>query len=167
MPADFRSDDKQLVALVDRLDDKELICFSCYALFLYFDPMSRMEIWKQRLRGARFGNADQAEYWAGYAVSNAMSLEIRAGLGSKALGSEALAREALVRRPLVRKVLAREREMRAREILAGEELGLEPLGSEILRHREWREARRGRVFRLMQRSGLPENMYQASVVKID
>ena len=36
----------------------------------------------------------------GYAVSNAMSSEIRAGLGSKALGSEALAREALARRPL-------------------------------------------------------------------
>ena len=32
MPTDLRSDDKQLVALVDRLDDKELICFSCYAL---------------------------------------------------------------------------------------------------------------------------------------
>ena len=61
----------------------------------------------------------------GYAVSNAMSSEILAGLGSKALGSEALAREALARRPLVRKVLARERD-------AGQR------GSEILRHREWR-----------------------------
>ena len=71
MPADLRSDDKQLAALVDRLDDKELICF---------DPMSRMAVWKQRLGGARFGSADQAEYWAGYAVSNAMILEIRAGL---------------------------------------------------------------------------------------
>jgi hypothetical protein len=70
----------------------------------------RMAVWKQRLGGARFGSADQAEYWAGYAVSNAMILEIRAGLGSKALGSEALAREALARRPLVRKVLARERD---------------------------------------------------------
>ena len=65
MPADLRSDDKQLVALVDRLDDKGLICFSCYALVLYFDPMSRMAVWKQRLGGARFGSADQAEYWAG------------------------------------------------------------------------------------------------------
>jgi hypothetical protein len=41
----------------------------------------RMAVWKQRLGGARFGSADQAEYWAGYAVSNAMILEIRAGLG--------------------------------------------------------------------------------------
>ena len=65
MPADLRSDDKQLVALVDRLDDKELICFSCYALVLYFDPMPRMAVWKQRLGGARLGSADQAEYWAG------------------------------------------------------------------------------------------------------
>ena len=73
-----------MVALVDGLDDKELICFSCYALFLCFNPMSRMVVWKQRLRGARFGSADQAEYWAGYGVSNAMSLEIRAGLGSNA-----------------------------------------------------------------------------------
>ena len=43
-----------------RLDDKELICFSYCALFLYFDPMSRMAVWKQR-----FGSDDQAEYLAG------------------------------------------------------------------------------------------------------
>jgi hypothetical protein len=48
------SDDKQLVALVEQQDDKELICFSCYTLFLYFDPMSRMAVWSQRLRGAQF-----------------------------------------------------------------------------------------------------------------
>ena len=112
MPADLRSDDKQLVALVDRLDDKELICFSCYALVLYFDPMSRMAVWKQRLGGARFGSADQAEYWAGISCKhcNAMSSEILAGLGSKALGTKVLAREALARIPLVRKVLTRERD---------------------------------------------------------
>jgi len=52
------SDDKQLVALVEQQDDKELICFSCYTLFLYFDPLSRMAVWSQWLKGARFGSAD-------------------------------------------------------------------------------------------------------------
>ena len=80
MPADLRSDDKQMVALVDRLDDKELICFSCYGLIRYFDPMSRMAVWKQRLGGARFGSADQAEYWAGYAVSDELGDTCWAGI---------------------------------------------------------------------------------------
>ena len=46
----------QLAAWVERLDDKELICFSCHTLFLHFDPMSR---WKERLGGTVFGSADQ------------------------------------------------------------------------------------------------------------
>ena len=41
----------QLAAWVKRLDDKELICFSCHNLFLYFDPMSKTAVWKERLGG--------------------------------------------------------------------------------------------------------------------
>ena len=37
---------RQLAAWVDRLDDKEFICFSCHNLFPYFDLMSRMAVWK-------------------------------------------------------------------------------------------------------------------------
>ena len=37
----------------------------CHNLFLYFDPMSRMAVWKERLGGTGFGSADQPERWAG------------------------------------------------------------------------------------------------------
>ena len=57
--------------------------------------------------------------WDNRSVSNAMSSEMCAWLGSKALGSGALARKVLIKRPLVRKVLAREREALAIQILAG------------------------------------------------
>ena len=95
-----------MAAWVDRLDDKELICFSCHNLFPYFDLMSRMAVWKEQLGGTGFGSADQPEHWAWTDRNMAYGLrcaELKgAGLGSKALGSEALAKEALARRPLVR-----------------------------------------------------------------
>ena len=43
-----------MAAWVERLDDKELICFSCHNLFPYFDPMSRMAVWKEQLGGIEF-----------------------------------------------------------------------------------------------------------------
>ena len=33
-------------------------------MLLYFDPMSRMAVWKERLGGTGFGSADQPEHWA-------------------------------------------------------------------------------------------------------
>jgi hypothetical protein len=53
-----------LAAWADRLDDKELICFSCHNLFPYFDLMSRMAVWKEQLGGTGFGSADKPEHWA-------------------------------------------------------------------------------------------------------
>ena len=52
-----------MAAWVKRLDDKELICFFCHNLFLYFDPMSKMAVWKERLGGTGFRSADQPEPW--------------------------------------------------------------------------------------------------------
>ena len=33
-------------------------------MFLYFDPMSRVAVRKERLGGTGFGSADQLEHWA-------------------------------------------------------------------------------------------------------
>jgi hypothetical protein len=53
-----------LAAWVERLDDKELICFFCHNLFPYFDLTSRMAVWKEQLGGNGFGSTDQPEHWA-------------------------------------------------------------------------------------------------------
>ena len=68
---------------MERLDDKELICFSCHNLFLYFDPMSRMAVWKERLGGTGFGSADQLEHWV---WTDRRWLMDSDALSSKALG---------------------------------------------------------------------------------
>ena len=113
-----------MAAWVDRLDDKEFICFSCHNLFPYFDLMSRMAVWKEQLGRTGFGSADQpvrALGLDGSKVANGLRCaepegdglgsEVLGWLGSNALGSEALAGKALARRPLVRKVIARERSL--------------------------------------------------------
>ena len=80
-----------MAAWVKRLDDKELICFSCHYLFLYFDSMSKMAVWKERLGGTGFRSADQPEHWAwtgGSKMDDGLGCaELKgAGLGSEVLG---------------------------------------------------------------------------------
>jgi hypothetical protein len=127
---------------VERLDDKELICFSCHNLFLYFDTMSRMAVRKERLGGTGFGSADQPEHWAWTDRSNmadglrraefkgaGLGLEVLEWLGSAGataigsemrsrLGKEVPAKEALVKDALAKEALARRplvRQMMTRE----------------------------------------------------
>ena len=89
-----------MAAWVKRLDDKELICFSCHNLFLYFDPMSKMAVWKERLGGTGFGSADQPEHWAWtdqrwLMDSDALSSKMADGLGCAELKGAGLGSEVL------------------------------------------------------------------------
>jgi hypothetical protein len=114
---------------VERLDDKEIICFFCHYLFLYFDPMSRMAVRKERLGVTGCGSADQPEHWAWMDRSKmadgprcagirgtglagirwkAMGSEMRSRLGKEELAKEALAKEALAKEALVKDALAKE-----------------------------------------------------------
>ena len=94
-----------MAAWVKRLDDKELVLFSCPNLFPYFDLPSRMAAWKEQPGGTGFGSADQPEHRAwtdrrrlmdsDALSSKVMGSEVLGCLGSNVLGSEALARKAL------------------------------------------------------------------------
>ena len=89
---------------MERLDDKELICFSCHDLFPYFDLTSRMAVWKEQPGGTGVGSADQSEHWAwtdrrrlmdsDALSSKVMGSEVLGWLGSNALRSEVLVGEA-------------------------------------------------------------------------
>jgi len=96
--------------------------------------MSKMAVWKERLGGTGFRNADQPEHWAWtdqrWLMHGLRCAELKgAGLGSEVLGwlgytvrreaqarmrsrlvgSKALAKEALARRPLVKKIATGQR----------------------------------------------------------